>query len=210
MVAEAALQDNLHLPQMTRANDESAPKSMGSSDFLNEFIQMKMDGASVDETQKQKCQAINSIIEIIQHPSGSFPANHPSSNKRIRDPDILLDLKTHEGLDPREVQNCPSDESNDRSKCQTDILEMIQGISTSGDQGMLEDVGGELSSLLGDTVLRDESMDAKNKISTTDDTAADDVFQSTNSNYQVSVADGPNIKQTEEVKPRVSIATTLS
>lgn len=210
VVAEAALQDNLHLPQMTRANDESAPKSMGSSDFLNEFIQMKMDGASVDETQKQKCQAINSIIEIIQHPSGSFPANHPSSNKRIRDPDILLDLKTHEGLDPREVQNCPSDESNDRSKCQTDILEMIQGISTSGDQGMLEDVGGELSSLLGDTVLRDESMDAKNKISTTDDTAADDVFQSTNSNYQVSVADGPNIKQTEEVKPRVSIATTLS
>ncbi|XDV50937.1 hypothetical protein PO909_019905 [Leuciscus waleckii] len=201
VVAEATLEENLHLPQMAMANDESAPKSMGSSDFLNEFIQMKMDGASVDETQKQKCQAINGITENFQHPSGSFPANHPSSNERIRDPDILLDLKTHEGLDPREVQNCPSDESNDGSKCQTDILEIIQGISTSRDQGMLEDVGGELSSLLGDTVLRDESMDAKNKISATDDTAADDVFQSTNSNYQVSVADGPNIKQTEEVKP---------
>lgn len=210
VVAEAALEENLHLPQMARANDVSAPKSMGSSDFLNEFIQMKMDGASVDETQKQKCQAINSTVEIFKHPSGSFPANHPSLNERIRDPDILLDLKTHEGLDPREVQNCPSDESNDGSKCQTDILDMIQGISTSRDQGMLEDVGGELSSLLGDTVLRDESMDGKNKISATDDTAADDVFQSTNSNYQVSVADCPNIKQTEEVKPRVSIAATLS
>ncbi|XP_056116139.1 dystonin isoform X1 [Rhinichthys klamathensis goyatoka] len=195
--AEAVLQDNLHLPQMARAKDESAPKSMGSSDFSNEFIQTKMDGVSVDETQKQKCQAINSIIEIIQHPSGSSPANHPSSNERIGDPDILLDLKTHEGLDPREVQNCTSDESNDGITCQTDILDMIQGISTCGDQEMLEDVG-----LLGDTVLRDESMDAKNKISTTDDTAADDVFQSTNSNYQVSVADGPNIRQTEEVKPR--------
>lgn len=208
VVAEAALEDNLHLSQMARANDESAPKSMGSCDFLNEFIQMKMGGACVDETQKQKCQAINSIIENFQHPSGSFPANHPSSNERIRDPDILLDLKTHEGLDPREVQNCP--ESNDGSKCQTDKLDMIQGTSTSRDQGMLEYVGGELSSLLGGTVLRDESMDAKNKISATDDTAADDVFQSTNSKYQISVADGPNLKQTEEVKPRVSIATTLS
>lgn len=210
VVAEAAHQDDLHLPQMAGAKDESTPKSMGSNDFLNELIQTKMDETSVDEAQKQKCQAIDGIIEIIQHHSGSFPANHPSSNERIRDPDILLDLKKHEGLDPREAQNCPSDEGNDGSKRQTDILEMIQGISTSRDQGMLEDVGGELNSLLGDTVLRDESMDTKSKISTTDDAAADDVFQSTNSNNQVSVANDPNIKQTDEVKPRVSIAAILS
>ncbi|XP_048061846.1 dystonin isoform X4 [Megalobrama amblycephala] len=200
VVAEAAHQDDLHLPQMARSKDESAPKSMGSNDFLNELIQTKMDGTSVDETQKQKCQAIDGIIEIIQHHSGSFPANYPSSNEIIKDPDILLDLKKHEGLDPSEAQNCPSDESNDGSKRQTDILEMIQGISTSRDQGMLEDVGGELNR--GDTVLRDESMDAKSKISTTDDAAADDVFQSTNSNNQISVADDPNIKQTDEDKPR--------
>ncbi|XP_039546391.1 uncharacterized protein LOC120492262 isoform X2 [Pimephales promelas] len=175
VVAEDALQDNLHLPQMARATDESAPESMGSRDFLNELIQMKMDGASVNETQKQG-QAINGVIL-------TFPANHPSSNERIRDPDILLDLKTHEGLDSREV------ESNDESKRQTDVLDMIQGISTSRGQEMLKDVG-----LLGDTVLADESMDAKNKIPTTDDT--------TNSNFQVSVADCPNIRQAEEVKPR--------
>uniref|UniRef100_A0A671PU66 Dystonin n=1 Tax=Sinocyclocheilus anshuiensis TaxID=1608454 RepID=A0A671PU66_9TELE len=160
VVAEGVHQDDLHLPHMAMAEDESLPKSMGGSDlksFLNELIQMKMDGASVDETQKQKCQAIDSIIDIIQHHSGISPTNHPNSNERGGDPDILLDLKKHE--EPREAQNWPSDESNDEPKHQTDLLEMIQGISTDRDKGMLEEVDGKPSSPLGGTDLREESME---------------------------------------------------
>uniref|UniRef100_A0A672SPX3 Dystonin n=1 Tax=Sinocyclocheilus grahami TaxID=75366 RepID=A0A672SPX3_SINGR len=162
VVAEGVHQDDLHLPHMAMAEDESLPKSMGGSDlksFLNELIQMKMDGASVVETQKQKCQAIDSIIEIIQHHSGISPTNHPNSNERGGDPDILLDLKKHE--EPREAQNWPSDESNDEPKHQTDLLEMIQGISIDRDKGMLEEVDGKPSSPLGGTAPREESMEAK-------------------------------------------------
>lgn len=192
---------------MAMAEDESLPKSIGGSDlksFLNELIQMKMDGASMDETQKQKCQAIDSIIEIIQHHS---PTNHASSNERSGDPDILLDLKKHEGQ--RESQNWPSDESNDEPKHQTDLLEMIQRISTSREQEILKEVDGKLSSFLECTALRDESMEAKsNAVPTTDDAVAEDAFQPTGSIHQVSMEEDPNIKQTDRVKPRVSIDTT--
>uniref|UniRef100_A0A673MFR7 Dystonin n=1 Tax=Sinocyclocheilus rhinocerous TaxID=307959 RepID=A0A673MFR7_9TELE len=138
---------------------ESTMEKDDLKSFLNEIIQMKMDGASVDETQKQKCQAIDSIIKIIQHHSGISPTNHPNSNERGGDPDILLDLKKHE--ERREAQNWPSDESNDEPKHQTDLLEMIQGISTDRDKGMLEEVDGKPSSPLGGTALREESMEAK-------------------------------------------------
>uniref|UniRef100_A0A8C1IVI2 Dystonin n=1 Tax=Cyprinus carpio TaxID=7962 RepID=A0A8C1IVI2_CYPCA len=165
VVAEGVHQDDLHFPHMVMAEDASLPKSMGSSDlksFLNALIQMKMDGASMDKTQKQKCQAIDSIIEIIQHHSGISPTNHPNSSKRGGDPDILLDLKKHEG--PREDQNWPSDESNDQPKHQTDLLEMIQRISTNRDQEMLKEVDGKLSSFLECTALRDESMERMMKM----------------------------------------------
>uniref|UniRef100_A0A9J7XC50 Dystonin n=1 Tax=Cyprinus carpio carpio TaxID=630221 RepID=A0A9J7XC50_CYPCA len=204
VVAEGVHQDDLHFPHMVMAEDASLPKSMGSSDlksFLNALIQMKMDGASMDKTQKQKCQAIDSIIEIIQHHSGISPTNHPNSSKRGGDPDILLDLKKHEG--PREDQNWPSDESNDQPKHQTDLLEMIQRISTNRDQEMLKEVDGKLSSFLECTALRDESMEAKCiAVPTTYDAAADDAFQPTDSIHQVSMAEDPNIKQTDRVKPR--------
>lgn len=206
VVAERVHQDDLHLPHMAMAEDESLPKSIESSDlksFLKELIQMKMDGASMDETQKQKCQAIDSIIEIIQHRSGILPTSHPSSNERGGDPDILLDLKKHEGL--REAQDWPSDESNDKPKHWTDLLEMIQGISTSRDQEVLKEVDGKLSSFLGGTALRDECI----AVPTTDDADADEVFQPTNSNHQVSVAEDPYGKQTDGVKPRVSTDTSL-
>ncbi|XP_042591989.1 dystonin isoform X8 [Cyprinus carpio] len=204
MVAEGIHQDDLHLPHMAMAEDESLPKSMGGSDlksFLNELIQMKMDGASMDETQKQKCQAIDSIIEIIQHHSGISPTNHANSDERRGDPDILLDLKKHE--EPREAQNWPSDESNDEPKHQTDPLEMVQGISTDRDKGILEEVDGKPSSPLGVTALREESMEAKIiPVPTTDDDAADDVFQPTDSNHLVSMTEDPYIQQTNGVKPR--------
>ncbi len=212
VVAEGAHQGDLHLPHMAMAEDESLTKSMEGSDlksFLNELIQMNMDGASMDETRKQKCQAIDSILEIIQHHSGILPTNHPNSNERSGDPDILLDLKKHE--EPREAQNWPSDESNDEPKHQTDLLEMIQGISTDRDKGMLDEVDGKPSSPLGGTALREESMEAKSiPVPTTDDAAADDVFQPTDSNHLVSMAEDPYIQQTDGVKPRVSTDTTLN
>ncbi|XP_059422809.1 dystonin-like [Carassius carassius] len=204
VVAECVHQDDLHLSHMAMAEDESLPKSIGGSDlksFSNELIQMKMDGASMDETQKQKCQAIDSIVEIIQHHSGISPTNHASSNERSGDPDILLDLKKHE--EPREAQNWPSDESNDEPKHQTDLLEMIHGISTDRDKGMLEEVDGKPSSPLGDTALSKEGMEAKIiPVPTTDDAAADDIFQPTESNHLLSMAEDPYIQQTDRVKAR--------
>ncbi|XP_052427650.1 dystonin [Carassius gibelio] len=197
----AVHQDDLHFSQMAMAEDESLPKSIGGSDlksFLNELIQMKMDGASMDETQKQKCQAIDSIIEIIQHHS---PTNHASSNERSGDPDILLDLKKHE--EPREAQNWPPDESNDEPKHQTDLLEMIHGISTDRDKGMLEEVNGKPSSPLEDTALNEEGMEAKIiPVPIKDDAAADDIFRPTESNHLLSMADDPYIQQTDGVKAR--------
>lgn len=211
VVAEGIHQDDLHLPHMAMAEDESLPKSMGGGDlksFLNELIQMKMDGASMDGTRKKKCQAIDSILEIIQHHSGILPTNNPNSNERSGDPDILLDLKKHE--EPREAQNWPSDESNDEPMHQTDLLEMIQGISRDRDKGMLEEVDGKPSSPLGGTAMREESMEAKSiAVPTTDAAAADDVFQPTDSNHMVSMAEDSYIQQTDGVKPRVSTDTTL-
>ncbi|XP_016373036.1 dystonin-like [Sinocyclocheilus rhinocerous] len=176
VVAEGVHQDDLHLPHM-------------------------MDGASMDKTRKQKSQTIDSIIEIIQHHSGISPTNHPNSNERGGDPDILMDLKKHEG--PREAQNWPSDESNDELKHQTDLLVMIQRISTSRDQEMLKEVDGKLSSFLECTALRDESMEAKSiAVPTTYAAATDDAFQPIGSIHQVSMAEDPNIKQTDGVKLR--------
>ncbi|XP_052469935.1 dystonin isoform X2 [Carassius gibelio] len=204
VVAEGVHQYDRHLPHMALAEDESILKSMGSGDlksFLNLLIQMKMDGASMDETQKQKCQAIDSIIEMIQHHSAISPTNPPNSNERGDDPDILLDLKKHEGQ--RESQNWPSDESNDEPKHQTDLLEMIQRISTSREQEILKEVDGKLSSFLECTALKDESMEAKsNAVPTTDDAVAEDAFQPTGSIHQVSMEEDPNITQTDRVKPR--------
>ncbi|KTF96961.1 hypothetical protein cypCar_00005784 [Cyprinus carpio] len=175
---------------------------------------------STDDQHTLAQNMLNEKEEVSSQTNASYKAKYSNnvsenlddehsvqdSDERRGDPDILLDLKKHE--EPREAQNWPSDESNDEPKHQTDPLEMVQGISTDRDKGILEEVDGKPSSPLGVTALREESMEAKIiPVPTTDDDAADDVFQPTDSNHLVSMTEDPYIQQTNGVKPRIHLET---
>ncbi|XP_057197512.1 dystonin isoform X6 [Triplophysa rosa] len=191
------------VPQQELKESEIVPQLVGSSDlktFLNELLQMKAEGVSADEMQKRKCQVIDNIIEIIQcHPT-PFNANQPNLTERSMDPDILLDLKQH-GLELGEEQKCAAEPHHQSGVgfIQSQLQEMIQGISICRDQGMLKDRIEKLSTGLTDDNIDVNSTDVEVK----DDAIADYVCQATDFNHQESKAVDQNSKQTDgiNIKP---------
>uniref|UniRef100_A0A671KRR7 Dystonin n=1 Tax=Sinocyclocheilus anshuiensis TaxID=1608454 RepID=A0A671KRR7_9TELE len=98
VVAEDVHQDDLHLPYIAMAEDESLPKSMGSRDlkyFLNALIQMKKDGASMEKTQKQKCQAIDTQIAALPD---LLTADLSVAEQLLNSADELIPMQIHQDL----------------------------------------------------------------------------------------------------------------
>lgn len=194
------------LPQQELKESEIVPQLVDSSYFkifLSELLQMNAEGLSADEMQKRKCQVIDNIIEIIQRHPTPFNANQPNFTERSVDPDILLDLKKH-GLDLGEEQKCAAEPHHQSGVgfLQSQLQEMIQGISIRRDQGMLKDWIKKLS-----TGLKDNNIDVNStEVEVKDDGIAFDVCQATTSNHQESKAVDQNSKQTDgiNIKPAVS------
>lgn len=195
------------VPEQELKESEIVPQLVSSSDLktvLNELLQLKVEGASADEMQRQKCQVIDNIIGIIQRHPTAFNANQPNLTERNMDPDILLDLKKH-GVEIEE-QKCAAEPHHQSGVelMQSQLQEMIQGISISRDQGMLKDRLEKLS-----TGLTDDDVNST-KVEVKADAIADDVCQETDSNHQESKADDQNSKQTDgiNIKPVVSCASS--
>ncbi|TRY65251.1 hypothetical protein DNTS_014059 [Danionella cerebrum] len=125
--------------------------------FLSELIQMKMDEACEDDTQRFR--AINNVIEILQQHSRSCSTSHPDPNEKTMDPDILMDLKKQKG--PTDFETLPSEESNYEPKQQSELLEMIRGMLSSRDQRMLEDAASTDEGIA-DDVFSSQQEDAPN------------------------------------------------
>ncbi|KAM9412367.1 dystonin isoform 9-T9 [Salvelinus alpinus] len=133
---------------------------------LDELVRMRVEGADVDDLQKAETQAVEDIINLIQdNPQshgrgfGDFGEETDAAPGLMKSssPDLLRDLLKQEALrsgktSPEEEEGEPLHEEtppSDMTQIQSQLLQVLQSLSSSQDPAMLSDVIGTLSSILG-------------------------------------------------------------
>ncbi|XP_038830544.1 dystonin [Salvelinus namaycush] len=133
---------------------------------LDELVRMRVEGADVDDLQKAETQAVEDIINLIQdNPQshgrgfGDFGEETDAAPGLMKSssPDLLRDLLKQEALrsgktSPEKEEGEPLHEEtppSDMTQIQSQLLQVLQSLSSSQDPAMLRDVIGTLSSILG-------------------------------------------------------------
>ncbi|XP_045078903.1 LOW QUALITY PROTEIN: dystonin [Coregonus clupeaformis] len=131
---------------------------------LGELVRMRVQGEDVDELQKAETQAVEGIINLIQdnpqshgRGSGDFgdETDAASGLMKSSSPDLLRDLLKQEALRSGKTSleggKPPHEETppSDMTQIQSQLLQVLQSVSSSQDPAMLRDVIGALSSILG-------------------------------------------------------------
>ncbi|XP_037394274.1 dystonin isoform X4 [Pygocentrus nattereri] len=109
------------------------------------------EAASENEIQRTQTEALDSIVHLIQHATqGGSSESVLQGLVESNDPDLLQDLKKHEGMN---TESGCGDGHEQRLPVlkQSQLLEVIQGISECKDPAVLKALLGNLSGLLAST-----------------------------------------------------------
>ncbi|KAL6487581.1 hypothetical protein MHYP_G00042070 [Metynnis hypsauchen] len=184
-------------PSKAQALRKVPPKSDDSS-YISE-------AASENEIQRTQTEALDSIVHLIQH------ATQGGSNESVlqglvesNDPDLLQDLKKHEGMN---TESGCGDGHEQRLPVlkQSQLLEVIQGISECKDPTVLKALLGNLSGLLASTSQSGEgtcSESTEMEATAMREVCKDDVFESLLSQQPFETSPTPENMEEDPVTPR--------
>ncbi|KAL7877335.1 hypothetical protein SRHO_G00039780 [Serrasalmus rhombeus] len=139
------------------------------------------EAASENEIQRTQTEALDSIVHLIQHATqGGSSESVLQGLVESNDPDLLQDLKKHERMN---TESGCGDGHEQRLPVlkQSQLLEVIQGISECKDPAVLKALLGNLSGLLASTSQSGDgtcSESTEMEATATREVCKDDVFES--------------------------------